>query len=206
MKDAVISHAENVVKAELLGMDRKAMEDFFKSLGEKPFRAGQVMKWIHQFGVNDFDEMTNLSKNLREVLKDHAHVRTPKIVAEQVSKDGTIKWLLEVDNKNSIETVFIPEKGRGTLCISSQVGCALDCSFCSTGKQGFNRNLANWEIIAQMWVANKALGCKPKEERRITNVVFMGMGEPLLNVTHAFPAARILMDDFAYGGSRTRNR
>jgi 23S rRNA (adenine2503-C2)-methyltransferase len=204
MKDAVISHAENVVKAELLGMDRKAMEDFFKSLGEKPFRAGQVMKWIHQFGVNDFDEMTNLSKNLREVLKDHAHVRTPKIVAEQVSKDGTIKWLLEVDNKNSIETVFIPEKGRGTLCISSQVGCALDCSFCSTGKQGFNRNLANWEIIAQMWVANKALGCKPKEERRITNVVFMGMGEPLLNVTHAFPAARILMDDFAYGLSKRR--
>ncbi|BBP46488.1 dual-specificity RNA methyltransferase RlmN [Thiosulfatimonas sediminis] len=189
---------------DLLGMDRAAMEAFFKSIDEKPFRAGQVMKWIHQFGVSDFDEMTNLSKSLREKLKQVATVRTPKIVAEQISEDGTIKWLLEVDHKNSIETVFIPEKNRGTLCISSQVGCALDCSFCATGKQGFNRNLENWEIIAQMWVANKALGCMPKEERRISNVVFMGMGEPLLNVTHTFPAARILMDDFAYGLSKRR--
>lgn len=191
-------------KVDLLGMDRQAMENFFKSIGEKPFRAGQVMKWIHQFGVSDFDEMTNISKALRENLKKVATVRTPKIVAEQLSEDGTIKWLLEVDNNNSVETVFIPEKNRGTLCISSQVGCALDCSFCATGKQGFNRNLENWEIIAQMWVANKALGCLPKEERRITNVVFMGMGEPLLNVKHTFPAARILMDDFAYGLSKRR--
>jgi 23S rRNA (adenine2503-C2)-methyltransferase len=191
-------------KVDLLGMDRQAMETFFTEIGEKPFRAGQVMKWIHQFGVNEFDEMTNLSKALREKLKQVAQVRTPKIVAEQVSSDGTIKWLLEVDNHNSVETVFIPEKNRGTLCISSQVGCALECSFCSTGQQGFNRNLENWEIIAQMWVANKALGCKPKEERRISNVVFMGMGEPLLNVKHTFPAARILMDDFAYGLSKRR--
>ncbi|WP_051640744.1 23S rRNA (adenine(2503)-C(2))-methyltransferase RlmN [Thiomicrorhabdus sp. Milos-T2] len=191
-------------KMDLLGMDRKAMEAFFTSIGEKPFRAGQVMKWIHQFGVSDFEEMTNLSKALREKLLMVAQVRTPKIVAEQISEDGTIKWLLEVDNHNSVEAVFIPEKNRGTLCISSQVGCALECSFCSTGQQGFNRNLENWEIIAQMWVANKALGCKPKEERRISNVVFMGMGEPLLNVTHTFPAARILMDDFAYGLSKRR--
>ncbi len=190
-------------KTDLLGMDRQAMEAFFKSIGEKPFRAGQVMKWIHQFGISDFSEMTNLGKGLREKLSQVAQIRTPKIVAEQVSSDGTIKWLLEVDNQNSVETVYIPEKNRGTLCISSQVGCALECTFCSTGQQGFNRNLENWEIVAQMWVANKALGCKPKEERRITNIVFMGMGEPLLNVTHTFPTARILMDDFAYGLSKT---
>ncbi|WP_319557330.1 23S rRNA (adenine(2503)-C(2))-methyltransferase RlmN [Thiomicrorhabdus sp.] len=191
-------------KVDLLGMDRQAMEAFFADIGEKPFRAGQVMKWIHQFGISDFDEMTNLSKSLRDKLKAVAQIRTPKIVAEQYSEDGTIKWLLEVDNHNSVETVFIPEANRGTLCISSQVGCALECRFCSTGQQGFNRNLENWEIIAQMWVANKALGCKPKEERRISNVVFMGMGEPLLNVKHVFPAARILMDDFAYGLSKRR--
>jgi 23S rRNA (adenine2503-C2)-methyltransferase len=185
-------------------MDRAAMEAYFTQIGEKPFRASQVMKWIHQFGVSEFDEMTNLSKALRDKLKQVAQVRTPKIVAEQYSEDGTIKWLLEVDHHNSIETVFIPEKNRGTLCISSQVGCALECTFCSTGQQGFNRNLENWEIIAQMWVANKALGCKPKEERRISNVVFMGMGEPLLNVTHTFPVARILMDDYAYGLSKRR--
>lgn len=191
-------------KVDLLGLDAKGLADFFTSIGEKAFRSTQVMKWIHQFGVSDFDEMTNLSKALREKLKQTAIIRTPKIIAEQKSEDGTIKWLLEVDNNNSVEAVFIPEKSRGTLCISSQVGCALDCSFCATGKQGFNRNLENWEIVAQMWVANKALGCKPKEERVISNVVFMGMGEPLLNVTHTFPAARILMDDNAYGLSKRR--
>ena len=191
-------------RVDLLGMDRKTMEAYFLEIGEKPFRASQVMKWIHQHGVSDFDDMTNLSKALRENLKAVAHVRTPKIVAEQFSDDGTIKWLLEMDNQNSVEAVYIPEKNRGTLCISSQVGCALECTFCSTGQQGFNRNLESWEIIAQMWVANKALGCKPKEERRITNVVFMGMGEPLLNIAHVFPAARILMDDYAYGLSKRR--
>lgn len=185
-------------------MDSSDLADFFVQIGEKPFRAAQVMKWIHQFGVSDFDEMTNISKVLREKLKQQAVIRTPKIVSEQRSEDGTIKWLLEVDHHNSVETVFIPETSRGTLCISSQVGCALECRFCSTGQQGFNRNLENWEIIAQMWVANKALGCKPKEERVISNVVFMGMGEPLLNVTHTFPAARILMDDNAYGLSKRR--
>ena len=209
VKNLAIDESENLsksqsVKTDLLGMDREAMSAFFESIGEKPFRAGQVMKWIHQFGVSEFSEMTNLSKTLREKLEKVAQVRTPKIVAEQVSSDGTIKWLLEVDNHNSVETVFIPEKNRGTLCISSQVGCALECSFCATGQQGFNRNLENWEIVAQMWVANKALGCKPKEERRISNIVFMGMGEPLLNVTHTFPVARILMDDFAYGLSKRR--
>ena len=191
-------------KVDLLGMDRQALEAFFESIGEKPFRATQIMKWIHQFGVSDFDEMTNMSKALRQKLKEIAVVRTPKIVQEQQSADGTIKWLLEVDHHNSVEAVFIPEKDRGTLCISSQVGCALDCSFCATGKQGFNRNLANWEIIAQVWVANKALGTTPKKERRITNIVFMGMGEPLLNTAHVFPAARILMDDNAYGLSKRR--
>ncbi|MBD3754915.1 MAG: 23S rRNA (adenine(2503)-C(2))-methyltransferase RlmN [Gammaproteobacteria bacterium] len=201
----ITSQQEAVVeKVDLLGMDRETMQAYFTEIGEKPFRAAQVMKWIHQHGVSDFDEMTDLSKALREKLKRIAQVRTPKIVAEQHSDDGTIKWLLEVDHHNCIETVFIPEKSRGTLCISSQVGCALECRFCSTGQQGFNRNLENWEIIAQMWVANKALGCKPKEERRISNVVFMGMGEPLLNVTHVFPAARILMDDYAYGLSKRR--
>ncbi|MDA3808201.1 MAG: 23S rRNA (adenine(2503)-C(2))-methyltransferase RlmN [Thiomicrorhabdus sp.] len=195
---------EVVQKTDLLGMDREAMQAYFTEIGEKPFRATQVMKWIHQFGVSDFDEMTNLSKALRDKLKQVANVRTPKIVAEEHSDDGTIKWLLEVDNNNAIEVVFIPEKNRGTLCISSQVGCALECTFCSTGQQGFNRNLENWEIIAQVWVANKALGCKPKEERIISNVVFMGMGEPLLNVKHVFPVARILMDDYAYGLSKRR--
>lgn len=195
---------QTVEKTDLLGMDREALEAFFADLGEKPFRAVQVMKWIHQLGVSDFDEMTNVSKVLRDKLKQVAQVRTPKIVAEQHSADGTIKWVLEVDHHNCIETVFIPEADRGTLCISSQVGCALECSFCSTAQQGFNRNLENWEIIAQMWVANKALGVTPRDERVISNVVFMGMGEPLLNITHVFPAARILMDDNAYGLSKRR--
>lgn len=205
--EEIISQDTSVLydgKADLLGLDKKGLADFFVSIGEKPFRSTQVMKWIHQFGISDFNEMTNLSKALREKLKLTAVIRTPKIIAEQRSKDGTIKWLLEMDNRNSVEVVFIPEKERGTLCISSQVGCSLDCTFCATGKQGFNRNLENWEIIAQMWVANKALGCKPKEERIISNVVFMGMGEPLLNVTHTFPSARILMDDNAYGLSKRR--
>ena len=199
-----LSSDDSVVKTDLLGMDREMMAAYFVEIGEKPFRATQVMKWIHQMGVSEFDEMTNLSKALREKLKRVAWVRSPKILVEQLSDDGTIKWLVEMDNKNAVEAVFIPEKNRGTLCISSQVGCALECSFCSTGQQGFNRNLESWEIAAQMWAANKALGCKPKEERRISNVVFMGMGEPLLNVKHTFPAARILMDDFAYGLSKRR--
>ncbi|MBE0492904.1 MAG: 23S rRNA (adenine(2503)-C(2))-methyltransferase RlmN [Thiomicrospira sp.] len=191
-------------KTDLLGMDRAALEAFFAQLGEKPFRAVQIMKWIHQMGVSDFDDMTNVSKALREKLKQVAQIRTPKIIAEQRSSDGTIKWVLEMDNHNCIETVFIPEADRGTLCISSQVGCALECSFCSTAQQGFNRNLESWEIIAQMWVANKAMGATPRDERVVSNVVFMGMGEPLLNVTHVFPVARILMDDNAYGLSKRR--
>ena len=191
-------------KVDLLGLDYDALVVFFESIGEKSFRAKQVMKWIHQLGVSDFDLMTNISKPLREKLKQHAWIRSPKIVTEQLSDDGTIKWLIEVDQQNCIETVFIPEADRGTLCISSQVGCALDCSFCATAQQGFNRNLENWEIIAQMWVANKALGANPKAERKISNVVFMGMGEPLLNVTHVFPVAKLLMDDNAYGLSKRR--
>ncbi|SFR63174.1 23S rRNA (adenine(2503)-C(2))-methyltransferase RlmN [Thiomicrospira sp. ALE5] len=191
-------------KVDLLGMDYDALLTFFESIGEKSFRAKQVMKWIHQMGVCDFDLMTNLSKALREKLKQAAWIRAPKIVSEQLSDDGTRKWLIEVDQQNCIETVFIPEADRGTLCISSQVGCALDCAFCATAQQGFNRNLENWEIIAQVWVANKALGANPKDGRKITNVVFMGMGEPLLNVTHVFPVAKLLMDDNAYGLSKRR--
>ncbi|AHF00592.1 50S rRNA methyltransferase [Thiomicrospira aerophila AL3] len=196
--------SESISKVDLLGLDYDALVVFFESIGEKSFRAKQVMKWIHQLGVSDFDLMTNISKPLREKLKQHAWIRSPKIVTEQLSDDGTIKWLIEVDQQNCIETVFIPEADRGTLCISSQVGCALDCSFCATAQQGFNRNLENWEIIAQMWVANKALGANPKAERKISNVVFMGMGEPLLNVTHVFPVAKLLMDDNAYGLSKRR--
>jgi len=191
-------------KLDLLGMDYDGLVAFFASIGEKSFRAKQVMKWIHQMGVSDFELMTNISKSLRDKLKAHAWVRSPKVLTEQHSEDGTIKWLIEVDQQNAIETVFIPEADRGTLCISSQVGCALDCSFCATAQQGFNRNLENWEIIAQMWVANKALGANPKSDRKISNVVFMGMGEPLLNVTHVFPVAKLLMDDNAYGLSKRR--
>jgi 23S rRNA (adenine2503-C2)-methyltransferase len=197
-------NTESPAKVDLLGLDYDALVVFFESIGEKSFRAKQVMKWIHQLGVSDFDLMTNISKPLREKLKQYAWIRSPKIVTEQLSDDGTIKWLIEVDQQNCIETVFIPEADRGTLCISSQVGCALDCSFCATAQQGFNRNLENWEIIAQMWVANKALGANPKAERKISNVVFMGMGEPLLNVTHVFPVAKLLMDDNAYGLSKRR--
>ncbi|HID00508.1 MAG TPA: 23S rRNA (adenine(2503)-C(2))-methyltransferase RlmN [Piscirickettsiaceae bacterium] len=204
ISSAVLRCSPVAEQVDLLGMDRPALEAFFAQLGEKPYRAVQVMKWIHQRGVADFDAMTDISKALRQKLKAIARIKTPRIVTEQRSQDGTIKWLLEVDQHNFIETVFIPEKDRGTLCISSQVGCALDCRFCATGKQGFNRNLENWEIIAQMWVATKALDSDPKRNRRITNVVFMGMGEPLLNVTHVFPAANILMDDNAYGLSKRR--
>ncbi len=187
----------------LLGLDLDGLKSFFAEIGEKPFRASQVMKWIHQFGVSDFDDMTNLSKALREKLKASCVIRVPEIVIDQTSNDGTRKWLLRLDNNNCIETVYIPENDRGTLCISSQVGCALECTFCATAKQGFNRNLAAWEIIGQMWVAHKMLGAEPKE-RKVTNVVFMGMGEPLLNLKHVIPTAKILMDDNAYGLSKRR--
>ena len=191
-------------KTNLLDLDRQALEAFFSELGEKAFRASQVLKWIYQFGIDDFDAMTNLSKSLRETLKENAEVRTPEIVTQQLSDDGTIKWLLRVDNGNCIETVFIPEDNRGTLCVSSQVGCALECSFCSTAQQGFNRNLSAAEIIGQLWVANKAMSCMPRNNRVISNVVLMGMGEPLLNFDNVVTAINLMLEDNAYGLSKRR--
>ena len=191
-------------KVNLLDFDRAGLEAFFTELGEKPFRATQILKWIYQFGINDFDEMTNLSKSLREQLKQKAEVRLPEIVTEQHSADGTSKWLLRLDSGNSVETVFIPEDDRGTLCVSSQIGCALECSFCSTAQQGFNRNLSTGEIIGQLWVVNHAMQVRPRDERKISNVVMMGMGEPLLNFENVVRAMNLMMDDNVYGLSKRR--
>ncbi len=187
-----------------MGLDPAAMREYFARLGEKPFRADQVMQWIHQYGVADFAAMSNLSKPLRERLIREATITAPVIVQDHTAHDGTRKWLLQLADGQCIETVFIPEAKRGTLCVSSQVGCTLNCSFCATGHQGFNRNLTTAEIISQVWVANRALGRDPKGERIITNVVMMGMGEPLLNFDNVVPAMRIMLDDFAYGLSRRR--
>jgi 23S rRNA (adenine2503-C2)-methyltransferase len=188
----------------LLGLDRTALESFFEAIGEKKFRATQVMKWIHQLGVTDFQQMNNLSKDLRNKLAEISCVKNLAVTKDQISKDGTRKWLLELPDGNHIETVFIPEDDRGTLCVSSQVGCALDCSFCSTGRQGFNRNLTAAEIISQVWLASQLLEEEKKPGRKITNVVMMGMGEPLLNFDNTITAVRIMMDDFAYGLSKRR--
>jgi 23S rRNA (adenine2503-C2)-methyltransferase len=194
----------NEGKVNLIGLDPAGMREYFARLGEKPFRAQQVLQWIHQYGVADFDAMTNLSKALRDKLKAEAAIVAPEIARDHTAHDGTRKWLLRLADGQCIETVFIPEANRGTLCVSSQVGCTLNCSFCATGHQGFNRNLTTAEIIAQVWVANRALGRDPKGERIITNVVMMGMGEPLLNFDNVVPAMRIMLDDFAYGLSRRR--
>lgn len=191
-------------KVNLLNFDRHGLESYFSEIGEKPFRAAQLLKWIYQFGVDDFAEMSNFSKSLREKLSDIAEIKLPEIVAEQLSDDGTVKWLLRLDSGNSIETVFIPENDRGTLCISSQVGCALECSFCSTAQQGFNRNLTTAEIIAQVVIANRALKCIPRNERVISNIVFMGMGEPLLNFDNVVTSINIMLEDNAYGLSKRR--
>jgi 23S rRNA (adenine2503-C2)-methyltransferase len=194
----------NDAKMNLLDLDRNGLEAFFVQLGEKPFRARQVMQWVYHRGVADFDAMTDLGKGLREKLKQAAEVRVPEVVTEQLSDDGTRKWLLCMDAANSIETVFIPDDERGTLCISSQVGCAMDCSFCATGKQGFNRNLSAAEILGQVWLANQRLGATPGTDRAVTNIVFMGMGEPLANYKHVVTAINVLLDDFGYGLSKRR--
>ena len=194
----------HIEKTNLLCLNRQDMEAFFAKLGEKAFRASQLTKWIHQLKVTDFDQMTNISKSLREQLKEKACITSLKVDTDQLSTDGTRKWLLELPDGNRIESVFIPEDDRGTLCISSQVGCALDCSFCSTGRQGFSRNLTVAEIIAQVWIANNLLEEEKKPGRKITNVVFMGMGEPLLNFDNAMKAIDVMMDDFAYGLSKRR--
>ncbi|MCA1798533.1 MAG: 23S rRNA (adenine(2503)-C(2))-methyltransferase RlmN [Xanthomonadaceae bacterium] len=193
------------VRTNLLGMPHAALVEYFTALGEKPFRAVQVMKWIYQRGVTDFTAMTDLSVALRDKLMECAEVRPPEIITEQQSADGTRKWLLRMDAGNAIETVFIPEAGRGTLCISSQVGCALDCAFCSTAQQGFNRNLSAAEIVGQVFLAARELGHRPAEdERAITNVVFMGMGEPLTNFDNVVAAIQVMLDDNAFGLSKRR--
>jgi 23S rRNA (adenine2503-C2)-methyltransferase len=184
----------------LLDYDRKGLAAFFVALGEKPFRATQILKWLYQEGVEDFDLMTDLSKSLRSYLNEHCYLATPEIVIEQIASDGTRKWALQTSCGNRIETVFIPEEGRGTLCVSSQIGCALACTFCSTAQQGFNRNLTTAEIIGQVIVAQKRLGTSKK----ITNVVMMGMGEPLLNFDNVVAAMNLMMDDFTFGLSKRR--
>ncbi|MBL0123991.1 MAG: 23S rRNA (adenine(2503)-C(2))-methyltransferase RlmN [Betaproteobacteria bacterium] len=200
---AVPQHARGE-KPNLLGMTLPEMTGFFADLGEKPFRAKQVFRWIHHFGADNFESMTDLAKSLREKLPGVATITPPILMTEQASKDGTRKWLLDVGTGNGIEVVFIPEDDRGTLCVSSQVGCALDCTFCSTGKQGFNRNLTSAEIIWQLWWANKAMGRDPKGERIVSNVVMMGMGEPLANFENVTAAMEIMLDDHGYGLSRRR--
>ena len=188
----------------LLDFDAAGLTAFFAGIGEKPFRAKQVLRWMHRFGQSDFDAMTDIAKSLREKLKAMASVTPPAIVSDKLSDDGTRKFLFDVGGSNAVETVFIPEDDRGTLCISTQAGCALDCSFCSTGKQGFNRNLTVSEIIGQLWQANRALGADPKGDRIISNVVMMGMGEPLANFENTVTALRLMLDDNAYGLSRRR--
>jgi 23S rRNA (adenine2503-C2)-methyltransferase len=188
----------------LLDLDLDGLTTWFQEIGEKPFRARQVLRWLHHYGAEDFGQMTDLAKDLRAKLADLAEIRPPRLVAEQAAADGTRKFLLEVGPGNRVETVFIPESDRGTLCVSTQVGCALECRFCSTGRQGFNRNLSVAEILGQLWWANKALGRDPKGERIISNVVLMGMGEPLLNFENTVTAVSVMLDDHAYGLSRRR--
>jgi 23S rRNA (adenine2503-C2)-methyltransferase len=188
----------------LLNFNQEQLAEYFQGLGEKPFRAKQLMRWMHHFGVNDFEQMTDIAKPLREKLMREACIVPPTVSLEQISKDGTRKWLIDTGVGNGVETVFIPEDDRGTLCVSSQVGCALECTFCSTGRQGFNRNLTVAEIIGQLWVANKALGHDPKGDRILSNVVMMGMGEPLANFDNVVTALNIMLDDSAYGLSRRR--
>lgn len=196
-------------KTNLLGLTRSELDAFIAGMGEKPFRARQLLKWLYKRCVADFDQMTDLAKSFRERLKEVAVVATPSITTTQVSADGTRKWLLAMDGTQGIETVFIPEPGRGTLCISSQVGCAMDCTFCSTAQQGFNRNLTVAEIVGQVWLANRELAnsgyaWEPGGPRVVTNVVFMGMGEPLANYRNVVPAAEIMMDDLGFDISRRR--
>jgi 23S rRNA (adenine2503-C2)-methyltransferase len=191
-------------KINLLGMSQGMLERFFAEWGEKPFRARQVMRWVYQRGVTDFDDMTDLSKKLRERLQAEAKIALPAVQSRHDSGDGTVKWLFASGSGQAVETVFIPEPGRGTLCISSQVGCALDCQFCATGAQGFNRNLTSAEIIGQVWYANQELPRRDNGDPAITNVVFMGMGEPLANYRAVVPVLKLLISDWAFGLSRRR--
>lgn len=203
--DVSIMTQSSSQKVNILNFNYQQMREFFFDLGEKPFRAQQVMQWIHQVGQDSFSNMSNLGKALRTKLDEVAEIKLPEVVTCQQSHDGTHKWLLRLACGNCIETVYIPEAKRGTLCVSSQVGCALNCTFCSTAKQGFNRNLTTAEIIGQVWVAARALSQEQGvHDKRITNVVMMGMGEPLLNFEPVVAAMDIMMDDFAYGLSKRR--
>lgn len=194
----------------LLDLDPAQLVTYCGELGEKPFRAKQLQRWIHQFGVGNFDAMTDLAKSLRDKLSTRAMVAAPAVISDHTSVDGTRKWLIDVGQGNAVETVFIPEESRGTLCISTQAGCAVNCRFCSTGKQGFSRNLTVGEIIGQLWMAEfelrrtKGIESGPKGERQITNVVMMGMGEPLLNYEPTVTALKLMLDDNGYGLSRRR--
>ena len=191
-------------RTNLLGLEKAELESFVGGLGNKPFRARQLMSWMYKRAEGDFASMTDLAKDFRAQLQGCAEIRVPEIVSRYDSADGTRKWLLRADSSQAFEMVFIPEIDRGTLCISSQVGCALDCSFCSTAQQGFNRNLSTAEIVGQVWLANRELGFEPGGDRCITNVVFMGMGEPLANFRNVVPAIRILLDDLGFDISRRR--
>ena len=204
MLEQPLSSETNTKKINLMDLTRQQMREFFAELGEKPFRADQLVKWIYHFGEDNFDNMTNINKKLREKLKAVAEIKAPEVAVEQRSADGTIKWAMQV-GEQQVETVYIPESDRATLCVSSQVGCALACTFCSTAQQGFNRNLKVSEIIGQVWRASKIIGnFGVTGVRPITNVVMMGMGEPLLNVANVVPAMEIMLDDFAYGLSKRR--
>jgi 23S rRNA (adenine2503-C2)-methyltransferase len=199
--------SEATERTNLLGLPRPALETFVAQLGSKPFRARQLMQWMYRRGGASFADMTDLAKELRTRLSEVAEVRAPQIVSVKHSADGTRKWLLKADASQAFEMVFIPEPDRGTLCISSQVGCALDCAFCATAQQGFNRNLSTAEIVGQVWLAARELEAgqpQPGSERHITNVVLMGMGEPLANFRNVVPALDILLDDFAFDLSRRR--
>ncbi|OTA19357.1 hypothetical protein Xbed_02400 [Xenorhabdus beddingii] len=191
-------------KINLFDLNRKQMRQFFVDMGEKPFRADQVMKWMYHYCYDDFEQMTDINKVLRAKLQQVAEIKAPEVAEEQRSSDGTIKWAITVGDQQ-VETVYIPEDDRATLCVSSQVGCALECKFCSTAQQGFNRNLRVSEIIGQVWRAAKIIGSLKSSGRRpITNVVMMGMGEPLLNLNNVVPAMEIMMDDFGFGLSKRR--
>ena len=197
--------SEDLAKTDFLGVTQGQFGSLLTELGEKPYRTLQIMKWIHHRYLDDFHQMLDISKKLRGQLDEMGEIREPEIITERVSKDGTVKWLMKSVSGSAFETVFIPEQGRGTLCVSSQVGCALDCSFCSTGKQGFNNNLTAGEIVAQVRIARKALeSAYPDRKRVVTNVVLMGMGEPLLNLDNVTSAVDILMDDLGYGISKRK--
>lgn len=201
------NNASQADKVNLLGLPPQKLIEFFDSIGEKKFRATQVLKWIHQKGADNFDDMTDVSKALRAKLAQLCEIRAPEVVSQNISSDGTRKWIIRTDGTGNdcVETVLIPDGDRATLCVSSQVGCTLDCSFCSTGKQGFNRNLTPAEIIGQVWLAIKSFGpFDPNGPRRVTNVVMMGMGEPLMNFEPVVDAMTLMMDDNAYGMSKRR--